>query len=159
MDNLFTEIYEQYYKDVYRLIYSYLLNKQDTEDILQKTFTKLYKECYKFHGVDSNVKKWLFKVAINEVNDYFKLFWNKNKTYINMESISNVKNSDNEITLLVASLEKQYRLPIYLYYYEGYNISEIAKIMNKTETCIKTRLKRAKEKLKQEMEGEVYENY
>ena len=148
MDNLFTEIYEQYYKDVYRLIYSYLLNKQDTEDILQKTFTKLYKECYKFHGVDSNVKKWLFKVAINEVNDYFKLFWNKNKTYINMESISNVKNSDNEITLLVASLEKQYRLPIYLYYYEGYSCAEGAKILRISGTAFRTRLKRGREKTK-----------
>lgn len=153
MDDLFTKIYEQYYKDVYRLIYSYLLNKQDTEDILQKTFTKLYKECYKFNFVDNNVKKWLFKVSINEVNDHFKLFWNKKKTYVNMENITNDKSSDKEINLLILSLEKEYRIPIYLYYYEGYTIAEIAQIMNKTETCIKTRLKRAKEKLKKEMEG------
>ena len=74
-------------------------------------------------------------------------------TYVNMENITNDKSSDKEINLLISSLEKEYRIPIYLYYYEGYNIAEIAQIMNKTETCIKTRLKRAKEKLKKEMEG------
>ena len=31
MGDLFTEVYEQYYKDVYRLIYSYLLNKEQRE--------------------------------------------------------------------------------------------------------------------------------
>lgn len=154
MDNLFTEIYEQYYKDVYRLIYSYLLNKQDTEDILQKTFTKLYKNCSKFKKNDVNVKKWLFRVAINEVNDYFKLFWNKKKSYYEkLDNVRNNKNDNEEITLLVETLDKDYRIPIYLYYYEGYSISEIAQIMKKTETCIKTRLKRGKEKLKKEMEG------
>mgnify|MGYP001006922727 CR=1 FL=1 len=42
MNNRFDEIYYLYSKDVYKLIYSYLFNIQDTEDILQKTFMKLY---------------------------------------------------------------------------------------------------------------------
>ena len=42
MDDIFIKIYDKYYLDVYRLSYSYLLNKQDAEDITQNTFIKLY---------------------------------------------------------------------------------------------------------------------
>ena len=37
----FEKIYKEFYQDVYRLIYSYLLNKEDTEDVLENTFLKL----------------------------------------------------------------------------------------------------------------------
>ena len=75
MDNLFSEIYNKYKNDVYRLIYSYMLNKEDSNDILQKVFTKLYIHINKFYSSDENVKKWLFKVASNECKNYFKSFW------------------------------------------------------------------------------------
>lgn len=44
METLFTEIYSNYYNDVFRLAYSYTLNRSDAENILQQTFTKLYKK-------------------------------------------------------------------------------------------------------------------
>ena len=49
-------------------------------------------------------------------------------------------------------LNKKYRIPIYLYYYEGYSIEEIAKLLKISKSAIKMRLSRAKEILKKEME-------
>ena len=50
-------------------------------------------------------------------------------------------------------LPQEYRTVIYLFYYEGYKVKEISEMMNKTEGTIKTWLFRAREQLKNELEG------
>lgn len=57
MEVLFEEIYQKYYKDVYNLAFSYTLNNNDAEDIVQKVFMKLFKHMDKFNSSDINVKK------------------------------------------------------------------------------------------------------
>lgn len=155
MDVLFTEIYKMYHNDIYRLAYGYTLNLDDAEDIMQQTFVKLYKNIKKFNTADENVKKWLFKVAINESKDFLKSFWRKNKTIVdNLDNIindkSNLKNYD--LTNSLNKINKKYRIPFYLHYYEGYSAKEIAKIMNLSESAVKSRLLRVKEKIREEME-------
>ena len=61
LNELFDNIFNKYYKDVFRLAYSYTLNKSDSEDITQKVFTKLYENINKFKSDDDNVKKWCTK--------------------------------------------------------------------------------------------------
>ena len=51
------------------------------------------------------------------------------------------------------NLPQEYRTVIYLFYYEGYKVKEISEMMNKTEGTIKTWLFRAREQLKNELEG------
>lgn len=48
----------------------------------------------------------------------------------------------------VMRLERKYRLPVYLYYYEGFSVKEIAKILQTVPSTVQTRLQRAREKLK-----------
>lgn len=155
MDTLFTEIYKKYHNEVYRLAYGYTMNFADAEDIMQQTFIKLYNNINKFKSVDENVKKWLFKVAINEAKDNLKTFWKKNKTDTdNLENIISVNDSEkNELLYSLAKIDKKYRIPFYLHYYEGYNAKEIAKIMHLSESAVKSRILRAKEKILKEMEN------
>ncbi len=155
MNDLFMEIFDKYQCDVYRLIYSYTLNVQDTEDILQRTFIKLYRNIDKFNSSDENVKKWLFRVAINDSKNMLKSMWRMKK--VNLEDYDNIASVDKDKNNLLKSLNYvgiKYRVPLYLYYFEGYNIKEIAELMNLSESGIKSRLKRGKEKLKKEMEEE-----
>lgn len=46
LDTQFNRIFDLYNKDIYRLIYSYTLNKQEAKDLLQETFIKFYKNIY-----------------------------------------------------------------------------------------------------------------
>ena len=78
LNELFDNIFNKYYKDVFRLTYSYTLNKSDSEDITQKAFTKLYENINKFKSDDDNVKKWLFKIASNECKNLRKSYWINN---------------------------------------------------------------------------------
>ena len=54
---------------------------------------------------------------------------------------------------LVQSLPRDYRTVIYLYYYEGYKVNEIADLIGKKENTVKTWLARARESLKEKLEG------
>ena len=58
----------------------------------------------------------------------------------------------------VLSLPARYRIPIHLYYYEGYSVAEIAKIIGRSEGTVKSRLFRARnllrERLREEEQGE-----
>lgn len=153
MNDKFIKIYENYQTDIFRLIFSYTLNIADTKDILQETFIKYYKNINKINYDDIGIKKWLVKVALNNVKNYKKNNW-KSKTLLfdekNSPSIS--QNSSLEMFETLNKLNKKYLIPIYLYYYEGYSIEEIAKLLKISKSAIKMRLSRAKEILKKEME-------
>ena len=144
MDEKFDQIYKVNYKNVYRLSYSYVLNSQDAEDILQKTFYKLYCRKKLLKLSDEEIKKWLFRVCINESKDLLKSIWHK-KTSEYDDSIKTKDLKDEDIMDCLS------RIPIYLYYYEGYSIKEIAKMIHKKESAIKMRLSRGKDYLREEM--------
>ncbi len=145
--------YNKYKNDVYRLAYSYTLNQQEAEDILQKTFLQLYKNIHKFSNSES-LKHWLIVVTINQCKDSFLSCWKKK--VISTEDLHNYDESTSSNYILINSylskLKKIYRLPFYLNLIYGYASGEIANMLNVSESTIKMRLKRAKECLKKELE-------
>lgn len=153
MEDIFLKIYDKHYIDVYRLSYSYLLNKEDAEDVTQNTFIKLYYHPEILKNNDEIIIKWLFRVAINNSKNNLLNFWHKKKVSIdNLDFISN--ESNHNLYLFLNELPFKYRIPIYLYYYEGYQVKEIASIMKIKESTIKSRLLRGKKVLRIEMEKE-----
>ncbi len=154
MEEEFNKIFAMYKEDLFHLIYSYTLNISDTKDILQNTFMKYLQKMNKVSKDELEIKKWLIRVAVNECKDLKKSYWKRNiKTNIE-EDKTYIKNfeSNKEMLDLLNRIDKKYRIPIYLYYYEGYSILEISEILRLSESAVKMRLKRAKELLKKEME-------
>lgn len=152
MEEKFNKYFNLFYRDVYRLAFSYTLNYADSKDIVQETFIKLYKNMNKFkENTDVEIKRWLMVVASNNCKDYLKSFWKREVKNLAEENQSFV-NYDKEILDMLQQLDKKYRIPLFLYYYEGYKISEIAKILREKESTIKMRLANGKKMLKKEME-------
>lgn len=154
MENEFKYYYNNYYLDVVRLVYSYTLNILDSEDITQSTFTKLYNYMLKNDIKTDYVKQWLFRCAINESKNLLKSSWRKlSKPLDDYEYCISIKENElkNEVFDALRKVQHKYRIPLFLYYYEGYNIKEIAKLLNSNESTIKTRLKRGKDLLAKEM--------
>ena len=153
MNEKFDRIFEMYNKDIFHLIFSYTLNISDAKDILQDTFMKYYTKMAIISEDDLEIKKWLMRVAINKTKDNFKNYW-KNKVLTIDDNVSNYYKISTNIEMfeLLNKLNKKYRIPIYLYYYEGYSIDEIADILKLSKSAIKMRLSRAKEILKKELE-------
>lgn len=88
------------------------------------------------------------------VKKYQQIFY---RSIINIDDVI-VKSSDQKFELLyeVLKLPNKQRNDLYLYYYEGYQIKEIANILSMKENTIKLHLKRGREELKRRI-GEFYE--
>ncbi len=152
MEEQFNAIYNANYNRLYRLIYSYTLNETETKDILQDTFIKYYKNINKLPLEEDQVQKWLMRVAINKCRDLFRNVWITRTIFTDDDIKDNsLSTSKLEIYESLKKLNKNERIPLYLYYYEGYKIDEISNILKTKESTIKMRLKKAKEKLKKEM--------
>lgn len=156
----FIGLYDDYSNDVLRLAFSFTKNIFDSEDIVQVVYIKLYKELEKNNNQEFN-KNWLLKVTANECKNNLKLAYRK-KVVLNDELILGVAKLNStekidEVSKEILKLPLKYRNVIYLYYYEGYKINEIANILNKSSGTIKTLLSRGREKLKKTLREDFYE--
>ena len=116
MNEKFENIYNMYVGDIYKLAYSYVVNRQDAEDITQKTFYKLYNN-RKIMNECEKIKGWLIRVCVNECKDYLKSSWFK----VSRE-LPDIKKESPGSALFISlrEMDPKYRFPLYFYYYEGY---------------------------------------
>lgn len=145
---------EEYSSTVSKTAFSYLKNVADAEDITQEVFLSLMQSKGEFEN-EEHLKAWLIRVTINKCKNYLKSSWFKSRNPI-LGDITYLPKGESEVLSAVLSLKVKYRIPIHLYYYEGYSIKEIAKILDTPESTIGTRLSRARKILK-EMLGEIYD--
>lgn len=149
---------DKYGNMILRLSYTYLKSIADAEDAVQDVFLKIVEKMPNFND-ETHEKLWIVRTTINICKNKLKLFWNKN-----VYSIDNVKeiasfdkyNEDSEVLKAVMALPEKYRTVIYLYYYEEYSTPEIAKLINKNESTVRSLLHRAREKLKSSLK-EAYD--
>jgi len=156
MNDKFIDNYQKIKGDLYRLAYSYTLNETDAEDILQDVFVELYKNI-DFLTDEKHIKKWCIRVTINKCKDLRKSMWKRSVFSFseNEERKIYYKESKNEVLNEILKLPVNYKITLFLYYYEGYKSDEIAKILNKKETTIRSYLYRGREKLKNLIKEEV----
>ncbi len=156
MKERFNELYQLYKNDIYRLAYSYLLNEQDSEDVIQKVYIKLYNNKKILTLSNNEAKRRLFRICINESKDILKSPWKKLKATITNDVKDNKIKNDSLVDAL-NNINPDFRISLYLFYYEGYSIKEIANQLKKSESAIKMRLLRGKEALRKEMGGSINE--
>ncbi len=146
----FTQYTAAFQPAVFRVAYSYVKNCADAEDITQEVFLKLY--CSKENFADDkSVKAWLIRVTSNTAKNYLRSVWVKRKTPLT-EDIPLKDEKDYQLLEALNRLNKNYRVSIYLHYYEGYSVAEISSILGISESNVKARLKRGRDKLRSILE-------
>ena len=149
----FSEVYDKYSQTVYRVCAVRLGNRQDAEDAVQNTFIKYYYKAPDFVS-DEQEKAWLIRVAINACKDFQKSFWQRNTVGLEETAELTVGAIEDAVKLIdIFELSPKNRTVLQLYYYEGYSVAEIAKILKITVNGVTARLARARKKLKLEMEA------
>lgn len=141
----------RYSQTVAKTAYSYLKNTSDAEDITQEVFLILMQKQPIFEN-EEHLKAWLIRVTINKCKNHLKSGWFKSNNPL-PEDIPYLPPEQNKILSAVLSLDIKYRLPVHLYYYEGYSIKEIAEIMKLPNSTISTRLARGRKILKNMIGG------
>lgn len=156
-DTEMTELYDKYCGSVYRLAFSWCKNSADAEDIVQETFMKRFTSNLNFPDERSE-KAWLMKVTANKCRDLFRsLAYRYFNSAVPLDEAELIYETPEESTVYHAVMElpSNYRLVIHLYYYEGYSVAEIGRIIGKSETAVQTRLYRARNQLKKSLGKDV----
>ena len=138
---------EKYGNAILRTAYSYLHNMEDAEDILQDTLIQYLKSGAEYND-EEHEKAWLLRVAINLSKN--KIKYNKiRETDELLEGlVSEEKEELSFVWEAVKSLPEKYVSVVHLYYQEGYSTADIAGLLNKKESTVRSDLKRARDKLK-----------
>lgn len=138
---------EQYGDMVRRICFLYLRNQADVEDVFQEVFLKFYLNLTSLE-TEQHRKAWLCRVTFNLCKDYVKSFWRRNVISIEHLEIPCENETQGEILQAVLQLPAEEKELIYLHYYEGLTIPEIARINNENVNSVYSRLRRAKKRLK-----------
>ena len=152
------EYLAQTYADaILRLSYTYLKNTHDAQDICQTVFVKLLTEPREFDSPDHE-RAYILRMAVNACKDLLKSPWRKRTCGLEAGAqIPAPEATDGSVLEAGEQLPPHYRAVIYLYYYEGYQASEISAILGIPAATVHTRLARGRAKLKELLGGTEYE--
>lgn len=163
----FGELYDAYYEPIFSYIFRRLGDYELTRDIASETFMKAYLKIGAFEWKGVSIVYWLFRIATNEINLYFR-----NKKYssrflqhvISKGVFDLIHGHSEENALLESELQQHkefiaiqsalkclkipYQEVIALRYFEQKSIKDISLILNKKEGTIKSLLSRGIESLK-----------
>lgn len=146
-------IMDVYGDAVLRLAYTYVHNMSDAEDILQETLIR-YLENRPVFASENHEKAWLFRVAANLSKN--KIAYNKIRQADQLEE-QLIAQEREDLTFVwdaVKRLPESYREAIHLYYYEGFPTAQIAEILGKKESSVRSDLRRGREKLREVLREE-----
>lgn len=136
-----------YGNHILRFAYSYMHNMYDAEEVLQDTMVQYLKKRPVIQNAEKE-KAWLLCVASNLCKN--KLKYNKIRAADEL-SDTLVREERQDLSFVwdaVKQLPPKYRAVIHLFYYEGYQTNQIAEVMNRKESTIRSDLRRGRESLK-----------
>src|SRR6202051_268585 len=157
----FREILERYQSKVFSIIHGIVRHRNDTEDIAQQVFTKVYFSIRKF-DFRSSLITWIYKITVNECYDYLRKKKVRKLVYesdLSEDEVRRVENSEPAIDKkpaidtdlarrdyllkLLGRVSEEERALLMLKEVEGYSVEELADMMSMNENTIKVKLFRA----------------
>lgn len=144
----FVELIQENKVSLYRLSKNIIRNEADIQDAISETIIKAYMNIHKLKSIDS-FKPWVMKILVNEcysiINKRKKL--ELTDDFAAFEGSYEDKNEDNLISY-INQLEDEFKSVVILFYYDDISIRDISRVLNISEGTVKSRLSRAKAKLK-----------
>jgi len=164
----FAELYDQYYPKIFGYILRRTANLETAQDLTSDTFFNALNKLWQFRWRNISFSSWLYKIASNEINQYFRKA--EYKKSISLEELQEqgfepVSSNDLESELIeaqeklrqhqdfleiqgkIVQLPAKYQEVIALRFFEQKQIKEISEILGKKEGTVKSLLHRAVEKL------------
>lgn len=144
---------------VFRLALCRLQNIPDAEDVYQDVFLRLFQQVWAADADGQHIKAWLIRTTINRCTDLMRFRLRRNT--VSLESIGETaatEGPEKELWEAVGRLPAKFRVVIHLHYAEGYSTDEIADILQIPAVTVRTRLRRARLKLKELLGGNADES-
>lgn len=143
----------KYGNTVYRLALMKMKQKEKADDIFQDVFIRVIRLRKRLEG-DEYIRAWMIKTTLNCCRDLWKSAWSRHVVYEqqDVEACYEEVEVNDDIRIIVMGLPDKYRMIVHLYYYEEFSIKEISKILKMNQNTVCTRLARARQILKKEIE-------
>jgi RNA polymerase sigma-70 factor (ECF subfamily) len=166
----FAELYDRYYPRIFGYCLRRTANLETAQDITSETFLKALKKLWQFRWRNVSFSSWLYKIATNEINQYFRKAEYKKSVSLEelqeqgfepasphdpesemIEAQEELRQYQDflEIRVKIVQLPAKYQEVIALRFFEKKQIKEIAEILGKKEGTVKSLLFRAVEKLRE----------
>ena len=148
---------QAYERDLLRLCCVCLRDVSLAEDAVQETFIKAYKNLHAFRG-GSSEKTWLYRIAINTCRDMQRGSWFRFVSRdVNLDELQIPSGQEpgegSALSEGIMKLPRKYREVILLYYYEEWKLKEIAKALGVSAMTVSRRIGKARELLRDLLEG------
>ena len=146
-----TEIYARQANTVWGVCYSYMQNPDDADDMVQETFVRLMSYSPSFDN-EKQERAWMIITASNLCKDTLKSKERRCDSLDDHLELAVEEPIQDSLTPLISKLNENYKTIVYLHYYVGYHVNEIAELLNISKAMVKTTLHRARKKLKEMLE-------
>lgn len=145
----FAKLYETIYKDLYRFALYTLKNPEDAEDCVSDTVMDAWAQIRNLRKEES-FKSWMFKILSNKCRMKLKSYLDKTQELEEeMPAPVSDKEKDLDVRIAFSRLQKEERLILSMNLFGGYTSAEIGKILDLNDNTIRSRQKRALEKMAQ----------
>jgi len=175
----FGAIFEEYYEPIFGYVLKRTGHVHSAQDIVSETFFKALDRLWQFKWKDISISSWLYRIATNEVNQYYR---KRKKTSISIEDlieksgieladehdlIDEIAKQEEELERAkswkqarkyISELPEKYQEVLSLRFFEEKKIKEIAEILNKKEGTIKSLLSRGIAQLRSKMSDQAQLN-
>jgi len=170
----FAELVEMYKDRIFHLAYRMLGNNQESEDVVQETFLRVFTNLHRYDE-SQKFSTWIYRIATNLCIDRLR----KRKTYYSLDAdmsdnsegsdwysllSSNEKTPESHMLLsetqeqvrkAIETLPEKYKSVVILRYLHDLSLQEIGEVLDMPVTTVKTRVHRGREYLRKKLENEL----
>lgn len=149
---------ERYAGLLLRIGKTWLGGMDDAKDICQIVLIKLLEDPREFPD-EGQERAWVIRLAVNECKNWRRSAWFRRRAPLEEGLELAVEDPEPEggsLLAMVQALPAKYREVIFLRYYEGLEVREIAALLGRSPALVSTHLKRGKEKLRDMLGGTEY---
>ena len=151
-DGDIVRIVETYSDMLLRIALNRVRSIPAAEDIVQMVFERLMRRRPVFEN-GAHEKAWLIRTAVNLCLSDLRAESRRGSVPLDENIAGEFGEDTSDVVEAVQTLPVQDRYAVYLYYYEGYAVKDIGKLLKEPEGTVSSRLSRARKKLRTLLEG------
>lgn len=155
----FAYLYDNYSRALFSIIYALVGNHEETEDLIQNTFIKIWNHFESYDPSKGRLYTWMINIARNVAIDYkrSKQYKNQNQNVsdyvheVNNISIEDFSSDTIGLNAVVEKMKSENLILIQLAYYKGYTQEEISKELDMPLGTVKTKMRKSLLILREEL--------
>ena len=153
------ELIHMYEVKLYKTARTILKCEDDINEAVQQTVILVYKNINQLKN-EKSFGAWMMKILVNQCKTIWKQNSNRNKKIVDLEENQEIPEVEKEdysfVNDALNKLTDEYKEVSILYYYDGFSVKEISKILNIPQGTVKSRLSRARKKLEEIIRKEEF---